>query len=968
MTVVSPYFSPSEFELRNFTNQYLSPEQSDKVALTETRVSGQLDFLGQLLGWSGDNYWKNLPATQSQKRQLLGGTLGVYNSFVLPRVLTVRSWENIEDFLSPLVGIIEIEEDDRIQAGQIAYLGLYSYPILSLTKSEGKLTLNFGEVDSNFFSELNNNTQLKIDVPSARPTPFQRTTVGVAGDNSFVCRDNEGQLSLYPSYDTNGLFPYLFPIFFAGSTYYFDKPLYVSYSNSLTVDIAPFYDETIQRWVLHLPASLGEDSAGIIIFLVWSYSDDTTPTDSVLQVKVQNWVNPSDWNSVAVLQNFLGAWGNKGGALPFNLAFDSLSLHGFSENNSIYFPQIERELLFNDVVDLVYSQRSLVDSGNPGLVPPGKLWWNTEYGTLAVQIEQDESCPFWVQVVYREAPEQELIPEILFPDVTAFLLGQNLVPVGTISIAIADITGLSSDDNVIGLPEPLPGPGRVYLYNQPDTEYWVPVRFVFNNVSDFDAASAILPYDVPVYILDSTGLGPAGTNYTINNLKTTVTGKYEVVLVKEDNISDWTLFPDSILKFIANSSLFDGPLRGEMWWDFANPDPNSRSASIYLDTSWVALNTNVALSSPPDSLDMGVILFYCDGNLLTDGFGYLTDDYEFTYSSNPSDGTYTFTYRALTFAGKTQFPTILISDSLTSSYRLDISDRVFSGIVYNMSPNVYDAEVPLRLWKSQHLQASDTSELIERGTYPNPLVADLNTGPCLENWQRYFVRLPLDYGRNGATWQKVALICQDFAYYGSSIEPEKMDCPPNQSLPKIYEEISISGDRTDYTYVYSEPYLYSVVAYNDFSYTDVSYSNAAVKPVNSTEKNGFQQAELIDYDPLHNRLVDFSSEGFGNWEGVYLNVSACSVLSGYYVNDVMDGAVEVISPPIWDASIYKCPPTCDNPSKTYDVDANNYKICYAYFVADASAAEDGFFNPQEEAAWRQPIKRETSLYVLPPSG
>jgi hypothetical protein len=159
-----------------------------------------------------------------------------------------------------------------------------------------------------------------------------------------------------------------------------------------------------------------------------------------------------------------------------------------------------------------------------------------------------------------------------------------------------------------------------------------------------------------------------------------------------------------------------------------------------------------------------------------------------------------------------------------------------------------------------------------------------------------------------------------------------------------------------------------VVAYNDFSYTDVSYSNAAVKPVNSTEKNGFQQAELIDYDPLHNRLVDFSSEGFGNWEGVYLNVSACSVLSGYYVNDVMDGAVEVISPPIWDASIYKCPPTCDNPSKTYDVDANNYKICYAYFVADASAAEDGFFNPQEEAAWRQPIKRETSLYVLPPSG
>jgi len=968
MTIVSPYFNPNEFELRNFTNRYLSPEQSDKVALTETRVSGQLDFLGQLLGWSGSNYWTNLPATSSQKRQLLSGTFGVYNNFVIPRILAVRSWENIEDFSSPSAGIVEIEEDARIQAGQIAYLGLYSYPILSISRTVGRLILNFGEVDSNFFSEINTNTQLKIDVPSARPTPFQRTSVGVAGDNSFVCRDNNGQLILFPNYDTNGLFPYLFPIFFAGSTYYFDKPVYISYSNSLSVDLTPFYDETIQRWVLTLPESLGKNSAGIIIFLIWSYSNDTTPTNSVLQVKVQNWVNPSDWNSAKVLQNFIGAWGNKGGPLPFNLAFDSLSLHGFSENNSVYLPQIERDLLFNDLVDLVYAQRSVVDSGNPGIVQPGKLWWNTEYGTLAIQLEQDESCPIWAQVVYREAPEQELIPEFIFPDVAAFVLGQSLVPEGTISILIADITGLSSGDNVIGLVEPLPGPGTVYLYKQPNTEYWIPIRFVFSTVADFDAASSILPYGTPVYILDSTGLEPAGTNYTVNNLEITVSGQYEVVLVKEDSESDWTLFPDSILKFIANSSLFDGPVQGEMWWDFANPDPNSRNASIYLDTSWVALNANVSLSAPPALLNLDTVLFYCDGNLLTDGFGYLTDDYDFTYTSNSGDGVYTFTYRALTFNGRTQFPTIVISDSLTSSYKLDITDRVFSGIVYNMSPNVYDAEVPLRLWKSQHLQASDTSELIEREIYPNPLVADLNTGPCLENWQRYFIRLPLDYGRNGAIWQKVALICQNFAYYGSSIEPEKMDCPPNPSLPKIYEEIAMQGDRTDYTYVYSEPYFYSVVEYNDFSYTDVSYSNMAVAPVNYTERDGFQSAEFIDYDPLHNRLVDFSQEGFGDWKGVYLNVNACSVLSGYYVNDVMDGAVELITPPIWDASIYKCPPTCDNPSRTYDVDANNYKICYAYFVADASAAEDGFFSLEEEAAWRPQTKQPTSLYILPPSG
>jgi hypothetical protein len=75
--------------------------------------------------------------------------------------------------------------------------------------------------------------------------------------------------------------------------------------------------------------------------------------------------------------------------------------------------------------------------------------------------------------------------------------------------------------------------------------------------------------------------------------------------------------------------------------------------------------------------------------------------------------------------------------------------------------------------------------------------------------------------------------------------------------------------------------------------------------------------------------------------------------------------VEPIEAPIWDASIYKCPPTCDNPSGTYSVDANNYKICYAYFIADGSAAEDGFFDLQQEAAWRVPETQPKTLYIVP---
>ena len=48
------------------------------------------------------------------------------------------------------------------------------------------------------------------------------------------------------------------------------------------------------------------------------------------------------------------------------------------------------------------------------------------------------------------------------------------------------------------------------------------------------------------------------------------------------------------------------------------------------------------------------------------------------------------------------------------------------------------------------------------------------------------------------------------------------------------------------------------------------------------------------------------------------------------------------------------------------MDANHYKVGYAYFVADASAAEDGFFDIAQEAAWRYPVTQPRTLYLVPP--
>jgi hypothetical protein len=245
--------------------------------------------------------------------------------------------------------------------------------------------------------------------------------------------------------------------------------------------------------------------------------------------------------------------------------------------------------------------------------------------------------------------------------------------------------------------------------------------------------------------------------------------------------------------------------------------------------------------------------------------------------------------------------------------------------------------------------------------------------------------LPLDYGRNGTEWQKTALVCQDFSYWGSYIDPEVMEGPPELARPAIYEELVLYGTQVnDYTYVYTEPYLYSTLVFNyrteDLTYREdfenaydypsiyLIYDNAGVYPTVELEFDDFTEADISEYEPLHNRIADTASpvgDGYGDWVGEYVNINACGELSGYVENDLLSGAVSPVSPPNWDASIYKYAPTTSYQRESYEVDSNNYKIGYAYFVADASVAEDTFFDIQQESSWRYPVTQPKTSYILP---
>ena len=968
MTFETATFNPREFELRNFTNQYVTPDQATDISLVESRVNNQLNFLAQQLGWNGPNYWTNLPSTPDQRRQLLGGSFGVYNGFILPRVLEVRNWNN-----TIVIDQLPLLDDPQQISSEKVILGFDEYEIQSLSVTGDTYTISLGTLPQSFYDQIAANEQLKITIPTLRPAPFNRPEVLISGDASFVVKgypqvaptppETETSLKLYPSYDTQGQFEYESLSFFAKAVYYFDQPVYIKYDlTNITPDISPTFDSNRSLWFIKIPPTVVTSSTPVTVFLCWDYADSVSLNIVSTPVVVRNWQNPSDWGSLDTVTYYTGAWGNKGGPLPFNLVFDSLSIHGATKENAITLQTVERSLSYNSLVELVYSQQTPFDITAPGGPYNGDLWWNPESGALAVWYDPyNTGCSTWVEVDYRNEPEEIIVATLVYPDVVSFSAAAGTIPDDT-TVLILDCTGLAVANGVVGLSGTITTSPSLYLYRGEDSPYWTPVRFTFSTVTEFNNTALILPFNIPVVISDANGLVPFGTNYNVIDLDFQVLFSVPAVLTKTYTNTSWSISPDSILQYISRSSLFNYENQGEMWWDYANPVYSTRAASIYIQSAWVSVNSHPLSGSPSYFFDPKSVNFYTDGNLITLGNDYTNGDYLLSINFNSATESYEVTYTPLDLRGRTSLPTLTISDSLTGTYTADITNLVFSGVMFGMTPSLADAETPLRLWKTEELQDAGSVARLVENNYENPLLADVNTGPSQVNWERYFVRLPLDYGRNESVWQKVALTCQDFGYWGTTILAEKMRCPAEDDLPVVYDELFIYDQPIqDYTYVYSEPYLYSNIAYVNSSETG-DFLNSGFFPANDLPYDGYTEGSLVPYEPLHNRRANLDSPvgaGYGDWEGVYVNVNACQSLSGFLVNDLVDGAVSPVNAPIWDASIYKLPPTCENPPASYDVDSNHYKICYAYFVADASAAEDGFFDVL------QPI---SSQYIRPNGG
>jgi hypothetical protein len=962
MTETSPKFSITDYELYGYTNPFLSEIQASSVQQVEVRVDNQLNWLAQLLGWSGNEYWSGLVSNIDQKRQLLGGTFGVYNSYVFPAVRELRDWEDV----------IVIEADDRIQVGQSLVLGEFTYGIENIKKDGQNTTLSIGKLNDQFLLDYSLGSQLKISLEGARPSPFYRPTPGISADASFLVAlvEDTNSIVLYPNFDNQFTLPYLFNTFYVGSTLYFDKPVQLIISGETSID--PSYDFDSKSWHLSIPSDLKLDGSGINVLL--KLGDYHTP------FLILPWSFSSDWNCKSVLDNFTGVWGNKGGFLPFNFVFDSLSLHGFDEEKSLYLAPFERKIPFNDALNFIYYQKAAINQIHPS-PKQNQIWWNNRTGTFSVYGGGSFNCGPWIDIDYPNDWVTPIVPDLLFPNYNSFSDYASPIAVGAV-VRILNAAGLSKNDEVIGLTGTIGGTCQVEMFKTAEDGYWQLQTVQYQDELNFSIDAPILPAKVIIKLGDSSYLRTSTSRYTVANLLVDLVdmgGPYPVNLSRWDNQprSPWYISPPSQLKYIGNTRLFgDGPQDGELSWDYGNPNPATRGASIFyynrwelvgsqweLQGDWIGINSQTP-STPPSTVNFGVIKIFCDGTLLEPAVPHQTENYQISYTTNNLDGTFDFSFSPMTFDGMVKLPVIEITDSLTHTFRHIVSDLVFSGLQIYMSPNVRDSSTSLRVWKTKSLYTVNSPS--ELDLYDNAFVADRNSGAGDDNWESYFLRLPPAYQRNGPEWQKINLVCQNFGLWGSPVSPEDMKCPPQQEEPRTYDDVFLyGGDPSGSVYLYSEPYLYSNVKYGLGLEDD--YLNATILPGVDEDFDDFSGAKVVEYSPLHDRRVTTDpplDKVFGDWEGEYYRAEECRSLSGHLVNDLKDSTIEKINAPLWDSSIYKIPTTSVIDEQTFKVDANHYKVGYAYFAADLSAAGETFFDPFNPASWKK-CTQGTSLYLTP---
>lgn len=893
-----PIFDITEYELRGELPRVFTKEQQERLNKTLSRVQGQIDWTAQLLGFNGPNYWgrpnpkddysynwTGLPSTMHEKRQMQVGAYGVFNKNK-------------------------------------------SYDLW--------------------------------------PSPFNRSEIKTSGDCEFHIFEEDGLTYLSPLGQGEEVNFSEDQVVFVGGSYVFDRQieiLPVGGEVDAAVETKEFYvDDQIWTRVRILQT---EETLVVKI-------KDSEAKNAI--VTVLPWTDITDWNLSHVTDQFLGLWGNKGNNLSMDFAFDSLDLHGYDEVYSLTSKDSPTVLSIAELM------------GTIGLEP---TFW-TRYYFSEFKFSIGENCeignafpPFLPDILYDNGVIDPTVApvDLLDNGVIDGAAAIDLVDEGTYErVYDEDSEYLQDDFEFLRCTDDCSytfvGTQQLEEQNDDDpTEYRGIESFTFT----YTPLATCSTFSKPCFewLFDPTlddGEYDRVTSLTEGPWATANEGEYDRTIELE-GASQGTVKCGSPRFFSFNDGEFDQPfgsscdtvddvnvcdeVDGGAYSIFGPPDYDDCECSYeccLVDNQLYLLNgTPRSYTGPDEIVDGGPISEEC---IIYDNALYSRDPLLFDCELNngtledivaPNDlvdeSVYDRIYQdCVTCEESNQGETPLCD---VDPVRIDLS-KVFADIVYKMQPNVRNSLVPLRTWKNHPLTLTDQLPFANTQQY-NFLVADENRGCEAEDSYRYFVRLPLEYTRNGKEWNRAVAICNNQGYFSVPPNLSAVQADPVQPRPYLYDEVYWKENLGEYSVFYQEDYLVSVV--RDDTETLQDFFEDAVVTFEEEVSIAYKFANILPYDPYKLRTPELN----GEWKGVYLqygNVSSPILRTGNLIADLTDSRMISITPPIYDESVLKHP-NIEFPDEPDFVSVKNYVVSYAYFVADFSASDDPIFEPESEYCWRK---------------
>lgn len=276
--------------------------------------------------------------------------------------------------------------------------------------------------------------------------------------------------------------------------------------------------------------------------------------------------------------------------------------------------------------------------------------------------------------------------------------------------------------------------------------------------------------------------------------------------------------------------------------------------------------------------------------------------------------------------------------------RVRLDQLIFSSPAWRMRPTVTNSLHPLRIWKNRVLNVADPDL---NNAFVNPLVADENTGPDEVASYRQFVRLPVDYQRNGKFWNRAESVMANQTYFSRLLPPSYTNLPVTDVLPLLYDEVYSNApqDLEDFATFYVEDFLVSTTNKSD-SFLQDGFEDAALAYEAPDSSSPFTLSAILDYDAYEERKLNPN----GTRPGSYFKFGdRGEPLTGFLETDIANFKIRPVDstePQINDTPSLLIP-NIEFPDDPDVASFANYSVAYAYFVADLSGADDPVFDPDK---------------------